>query len=193
MRVQLIQWVQVQLKHNVYILIKMGSQSLPLLQFLVEQDDTGCGLALLLAVVSILACVMLAWWYRWQQPWVELPSPAGLPIVGNLPLLMLLTRKLPMHQVLRQLSERYGALMGLRLGSVPILVASTPEAARLVLQAHDRELSGRAPTMAASLFNGSPGLGACDILFSQPGPYWKLMRQLCTTHLFSSERILSFG
>jgi hypothetical protein len=98
-----------------------------------------------------------------------------------------------MHQALWQLSERHGALMGLRLGSVPVLVASTPEAARLVLQAHDRELSGRTPTIAASLFFGLPGLGASDIIFSQPGPYWKLMRQLCTTHLFSTERILSFG
>ena len=154
--------------------------------------------------VATIACLTLLtilltwtlWWlrrlrrhHRTRRP----PGPIALPIVGNLPHLMaLMWPDRPMHRALHHLSQRYGPLMGLQLGPSRVLVASTPMAARLVLQTHDKVLSGRAPSRAAKLFYGSPGLGASDILFSQPGPYWKLMRQISSAQLFSTTRIRAF-
>ena len=134
------------------------------------------------------------WWRHCRRPTRRPPGPLALPIVGNLPYLMaLMWPDRPMHRVLHHLSQKYGPLMGLRLGSRHVLVASTPAAARLVLHTHDNALSGRTPTMAAKLFFGTPELGVSDILFSQPGPYWKLMRQLSSAQLFSTTRVRTFG
>ena len=151
--------------------------------------------------VATIACLTLLtilltwtlWWLRRHHQTRRPPGPIALPIVGNLPHLMaLMWPDRPMHRALHHLSQRYGPLMGLQLGPSRVLVASTPMAARLVLQTHDKVLSGRAPSKAAKLFYGSPGLGASDILFSQPGPYWKLMRQISSAQLFSTTRIRAF-
>ena len=155
-----------------------------------EVATIGC-----LTLLTILLTWTL-WWlrrlrrhHRTRRP----PGPIALPIVGNLPHLMaLMWPDHPMHRVLHHLSQKYGPLMGLRLGSRHVLVASTPAAARLVLHTHDNALSGRTPTMAAKLFFGTPELGVSDILFSQPGPYWKLMRQISSAQLFSTTRIRAF-
>ena len=70
------------------------------------------------------------------------PHQWALPIVGNLPYLMVMARHLPLHQALYEMSKRYGPLMELRLGtSQRILVASSPSAARLILQTHDKIFS----------------------------------------------------
>ncbi|KAH7388127.1 hypothetical protein KP509_16G059000 [Ceratopteris richardii] len=109
------------------------------------------------------------------------PGPRALPIIGHLHLL----GRNP-HLSLFKLSKKYGDLMFLRLGSVPTLIVSSPSAARLVLQTHDQSFSGRPnPGVPMTL------VGCKNILFSQPGPYWKRARQIFATHLLRSEGSLS--
>lgn len=48
------------------------------------------------------------------------PSPFGLPIIGNLHQLGLTP-----HHSLRTLAHKYGSLMLIHLGSVPVIVASS--------------------------------------------------------------------
>eukprot|EP00250_Pteridium_aquilinum_P000437 c10481_g1_i1 orf=170-1759(-) len=111
------------------------------------------------------------------------PGPRGLPIIGHMHLLGTLP-----HQAFARLSKTYGPLMHLRLGAVPLVVASTPEMAMQVLQTHDKVMAGRPQNMSIpkTIFRGP------DILFSPPGPYWKLMRQICVTDFFSNKRLEYF-
>ncbi|GMY14148.1 cytochrome P450 93A3-like [Fagus crenata] len=73
------------------------------------------------------------------------PSPLALPIIGHLHLLA----PLP-HQALHKLSNRYGPLIHLFLGSVPCVVASSPEMAKEFLKTHKTSFSNQ-PQMAAKL------------------------------------------
>ncbi|KAJ0025702.1 hypothetical protein Pint_09086 [Pistacia integerrima] len=66
------------------------------------------------------------------------PGPRGLPIIGNL------------HQFdgskpqnVWKLSQKYGPLMSLRLGFLPVLIVSSAKMAKEVMKTHDLEFCGR--------------------------------------------------
>ncbi|KAL6622471.1 hypothetical protein ACP70R_032350 [Stipagrostis hirtigluma subsp. patula] len=76
------------------------------------------------------------------------PGPRGCPVIGSLGLL---AGKLQPHHALAALAARYGPLMHLRLGSFDVVVASSVDAARLVLKTHDLALADRPPTAAGEI------------------------------------------
>lgn len=115
----------------------------------------------------------------------SLPRPRGLPFIGNL------------HQLganpqdsLAELAARHAApLMLLRLGSVPTLVVSSPDAARAVFQHNDRALSGRPAPYA--VFRISYGLQ--NITFGHPeGAFWRAARRACQSELLGAPRVRGF-
>ncbi|XP_050229047.1 3,9-dihydroxypterocarpan 6A-monooxygenase-like [Mercurialis annua] len=108
------------------------------------------------------------------------PSPLALPIIGHLHLLSPI-----LHQSLHKLSTRYGPLIHLRLGSVPCVVASSPEMAKEFLKTHETSFLNR-PVMSAVDYLT---YGSADFSFSPYGPYWKFMKKLCMTELLGG-RIL---
>lgn len=111
------------------------------------------------------------------------PGPPPLPIIGNLHML----GHLP-HRGLRRLSARYGPIMSLRLGLVPTIVVSSPEAAKSFLGAHDAVFASRPRSPEAELdFYTTKGL-----VFTEYGPYWRSVRKLCTTRLLRASRVRSF-
>ncbi|PSR93413.1 (S)-N-methylcoclaurine 3'-hydroxylase [Actinidia chinensis var. chinensis] len=67
------------------------------------------------------------------------PGPRPWPIVGNIFQL----GKSPVHISLANLAQVHGPLMLVKFGTRPIIVGSSPAAAREILQIHDRALSGR--------------------------------------------------
>ncbi|KAI7727057.1 hypothetical protein M8C21_007889 [Ambrosia artemisiifolia] len=73
------------------------------------------------------------------------PGPTGLPIIGNL-----FDLGPKPHESLAKLSKKHGPLMTIRLGSTTTVVASTPEAAREILQHNDEACSGRVVPDAVS-------------------------------------------
>nr|AYM55628.1 cytochrome p450 [Croton stellatopilosus] len=101
------------------------------------------------------------------------PSPPSLPIVGHLHLL----GPIP-HQALYKLSTRYGPLIQLFLGSVPCVVASTPEMAKEFLKTHETSFLDRPKGSAVEYLS----YGA-DFSFAPYGPYWKFMKKICMTEL----------
>ncbi|KAK9091218.1 hypothetical protein Sjap_024395 [Stephania japonica] len=111
------------------------------------------------------------------------PGPRGLPLIGNLHILS----DLP-HQALHKLSQKYGPIMHIRLGQVPTIVVSSPEAAELFLKAHDLVFASR-PTVQAEKFIG---YGFRGLAFSPYGAYWRSMRKLCTLELFTNTKIEMF-
>ena len=131
----------------------------------------------------------------WWPSSSSLPAPPGprkwaLPILGNLPYLMFMMRHIPLHQALYKMSKQYGPLMELRLGTAQrILVVSSPSAARLVLQTHDKIFSSWAPTFPGSIFQGSP---LNNISLADPGPKWRLLYRISTNQLFAPNCLLAF-
>ena len=112
------------------------------------------------------------------------PGPPGLPFVGNMHQLNFST----LHSHLRQLSQKYGPLMTIRLGFVPTLVVSSAEMAKEVLKTHDLVCCSR-PTLFGQQ---KLSYNQLDVAFSPYNDYWREMRKICVLHLFSSKRVQSF-
>ncbi|EFJ32262.1 hypothetical protein SELMODRAFT_64553, partial [Selaginella moellendorffii] len=107
------------------------------------------------------------------------PGPRGLPLIGHFHLL----GRLP-HISLQQLSKRYGPLFHLRLGSVPVFVVSSPEMAKEFLKNHDTGFAYRPRNNAVSIV-----MDCRSMSFSPYGDYWKKLRKLCATELFTAKRV----
>jgi len=90
------------------------------------------------------------------------PGPRPWPVIGNLHLI----GSLP-HRSLYGLAARHGPLMSLRFGSVPVVVASSVDAARFVLRTHDTAFIDR-PKMASGRYTA---YDFSDIVWSPYGPY----------------------
>ncbi|VAH13183.1 unnamed protein product [Triticum turgidum subsp. durum] len=111
------------------------------------------------------------------------PGPKPWPIIGNLNLIGALP-----HRSIHALSERYGPLMYLRFGSVPVVVGSSVEMAKFFLKTHDVVFTGRPKTAAGKYTT----YNYRDITWSQYGPYWRQARKICLTELFSVKRLESY-
>ncbi|PIA38389.1 hypothetical protein AQUCO_02800232v1 [Aquilegia coerulea] len=108
------------------------------------------------------------------------PSPVKLPIIGHLHLL----GPIP-HQAFYKLSNKYGPLIYLLLGSVPCVVASTAETAKEFLKTHELSFSGRPFLTAVDKLT----YGSADFTFAQYGPYWRFMKKLCMSELLGGRTI----
>ncbi|KAG6657465.1 cytochrome P450 71AU50-like [Carya illinoinensis] len=135
-------------------------------------------------VLVILAYLLREWTWRRMNKTKKLPpGPRGLPIFGNLHMF----GEFP-HQDLHRLAQKYGPIMHLRLGFVPTIVASSPQAAELFLKAHDQVFASRPP----SEFAKHVSYGQKSLSFSSYGPYWRNIRKMCTLELLSNLKINSF-
>ncbi|XP_057534640.1 cytochrome P450 736A117-like [Amaranthus tricolor] len=124
--------------------------------------------------------------YKWHQltPRKNLPpSPPKLPILGNI-------HQLGSHpyRSLKSLSDKYGELMMIQLGSVPTLVVSSARAAREIMVTHDvifanRPMSKKGQTL---LYHYK------DVVGAPYGEYWRQMKSICVLNLLSNKRVRSF-
>lgn len=115
------------------------------------------------------------------------PGPLKLPIIGNL-YHLIETSSLP-HEILRDLSRKYGPIMHLKLGDLSFIVVSSPKVAKEVLKTHDINFGSRPHTESHKLIS----YNYSDILFSPYGEYWKNMRKVLAMELFSAKKVRSFG
>uniref|UniRef100_A0A0E0LDV6 Cytochrome P450 n=1 Tax=Oryza punctata TaxID=4537 RepID=A0A0E0LDV6_ORYPU len=113
------------------------------------------------------------------------PSPWGLPVIGHLHHLV---GALP-HRAMRDLARRHGPLMLLRLGELPVVVASSAEAAREVMKTHDLDFATRPMSRMTRLIFPE---GAEGIIFAPYGDKWRELRKICTVELLSARRVQSF-
>ncbi|GMJ10083.1 TRANSPARENT TESTA 7, CYTOCHROME P450 75B1 [Hibiscus trionum] len=112
------------------------------------------------------------------------PGPAPFPIIGNLYML----GKLP-HQSLHHLAKTHGPIMSIKLGYVPTIVVSSPEAAELFLRVHDVVFASRPKVQSAEYLTcGAKGLG-----FTEYGSYWRTVRKWCVLHLLSASKVECFA
>jgi len=111
------------------------------------------------------------------------PGPWQLPVIGSVHHL----RGSLVHHALRDLSLRHGPLMLLKFGEVPVVVASTPDAAKEVLKTHGAIFSSRPLSLTIKTFS-TDGMG---IVFAPYGDHWRQLRKICTVELLSARRVLS--
>ncbi|XP_010449942.1 PREDICTED: cytochrome P450 71A27 [Camelina sativa] len=112
------------------------------------------------------------------------PSPWwSLPVIGNLHQLGPNT-----HRSLHSLSLRYGPLMLLHLGRVPVLVVSCPEVTHDIVKTHDIKFADRQDSKAIDIYMK----GGRGIIFAPSGEDWKNMKSLCMMHLFNNKMVRSF-
>ncbi|CAM0885420.1 unnamed protein product [Alopecurus aequalis] len=112
------------------------------------------------------------------------PGPWQLPVIGSLHHLVW---KLP-HRAMRDLAHRYGPVMLLRLGEVPTLVLSSPDAASEVMKTQDIAFATRplSTTIRVLSSNGR------DMIFAPYGDYWRQLRKIAVTELLTVRRVRSF-
>ncbi|KAL9255746.1 Flavonoid 3'-monooxygenase-like protein [Drosera capensis] len=111
------------------------------------------------------------------------PGPKPWPVLGNLPHLG------PMpHQNLARLAQKYGPLMHLRLGYVHVVVAASAATAAQFLKTHDANFSSRPPNSGAKHI----AYNYQDLVFAPYGPRWRMLRKICSVHLFSAKAIDDF-
>ncbi|CAN6463827.1 unnamed protein product [Victoria cruziana] len=111
------------------------------------------------------------------------PGPPSLPIIGHMHMMDRLT-----HTGLARLAGKYGGVMFLRLGFLPTVVISTPEAAREVLKEQDGIFSNRPQTQTIRYLT----YDCADMAFANYGPFWRQMRKVCVMKLFSRKRAESW-
>ncbi|XP_023750882.1 cytochrome P450 CYP736A12 [Lactuca sativa] len=138
-----------------------------------------------LAIFIVLTGILCwQWWSTHVRRRKLPPGPMPLPIIGSLHLL----GDLP-HRDLHKLSQKYGSIMSIRLGSIQSVIISSPEAAKLFLGTHDAIFASRPNTEAAKYLSyGSKGM-----TLTEYGPYWRSVRKFCTLELLSVTKVNSFA
>ncbi|GKV09173.1 hypothetical protein SLEP1_g20715 [Rubroshorea leprosula] len=110
------------------------------------------------------------------------PGPLALPVIGHLHLLGPL-----IHKTFHHLSSRYGPLIYLRIGSVPCVVASSPELAKEFLKTNELTFSARKHTFAIDHLTYHSSFA-----FAPYGPYWKFIKKLSAYELLGSRTLNQF-
>ncbi|KAI4326577.1 hypothetical protein MLD38_031877 [Melastoma candidum] len=153
-----------------------------------------CAFLLFLAVLASAVVISpggLAWWFRkmtYPPPPAELsadiPGPSGVPVIGQA---LDFTRSLP-HRALAAMSVRTGSkkIMAFSVGFTRFVISSHPETAKEILNSSafaDRPVKESAYGL---MFHRAMG-------FAPFGEYWRNLRRISATHLFSPRRIAAFG
>uniref|UniRef100_A0A453T767 Cytochrome P450 n=1 Tax=Aegilops tauschii subsp. strangulata TaxID=200361 RepID=A0A453T767_AEGTS len=112
------------------------------------------------------------------------PGPWQLPVIGSLHHLV---GALP-HHAMRDLALRHGPLMLLRMGELPVVVASSAAAAKEVMKTHDAAFATRPRTDTTASLTAD-GLG---IALAPHGEHWRAVRKLCATELLGAPRVRTF-
>ncbi|KAM7514083.1 hypothetical protein LguiA_003666 [Lonicera macranthoides] len=112
------------------------------------------------------------------------PGPRGLPFIGNLHQL----DNSFLQRQLWKLSEKYGPLMSLRLGSLPTVIVSSAKMAKEIMKTHDLVFCSR----PALLGQQKLSYNGVDVALSPYNDYWREMKKIVVLHLFTSKRVQSF-
>ncbi|KAK8650913.1 hypothetical protein V6N13_140534 [Hibiscus sabdariffa] len=132
---------------------------------------------------AVLAVFCFAWW--WTKKFTNTnpplpPGPRGLPILGNLPFI-----KRDLHRYFAELSEIYGPIFKLQLGTKTCIVINSHSIAKAVLKDHDAIFANR-DTPAAAIVGM---FGGVDIVWRPSGPDFIRLRKLLLHLVMSKSRL----
>jgi hypothetical protein len=114
------------------------------------------------------------------------PGPWQLPVIGSLH--HLLGSPLPHHAMADIARELKAPLIYLKLGEVPVIVASSQDATREIMKTHDVNFATRpwSPTIKIFLADGE------GLVFAPYGALWRQLRKISILELLSARRVQSF-
>ncbi|KAM3276945.1 hypothetical protein ACQJBY_045015 [Aegilops geniculata] len=123
------------------------------------------------------------WWLTRRLKGSLVPGPSGLPLIGSMWLMTgLAHRKLAAEAA--RLGGRAKRLMAFSLGETRMVVAAHPDVAREILNSPafaDRPIKESAYGL---LFHRAIG-------FAPHGAYWRALRRVASTHLFSPWQVIA--
>jgi ferulate-5-hydroxylase len=93
------------------------------------------------------------------------------------------------HRGLARLSRQYGGLCHLQMRGLHVVVVSTPEIAREVLQVQDIVFANRPANVAIVYLT----YDRADLGCANYGSFWRQMRKICVMKLFSRKRAESWA
>ena len=107
------------------------------------------------------------------------PGPTGWPILGCIPIMGPLA-----HRKLANLAKSHEAsrLMALSLGTTPVVISSHPDTAKQILSGP--AFSDRPVKTTARLLMFERAIG-----FAPSGEYWRHLRRIAATNMFSPRRV----
>ncbi|QHO57402.1 phenylacetaldehyde oxime monooxygenase CYP71AN24 [Arachis hypogaea] len=108
------------------------------------------------------------------------PCPPKLPFIGNYHQLGTLP-----HRTFQSLSKTYGPLILLYLGHLRVLVVSSVELAKEVMQTNDVVFANRPHHTATRVLL----YGCKDIAFESYGEAWRQKRKICVLELLSAKKV----
>ncbi|XP_044445220.1 desmethyl-deoxy-podophyllotoxin synthase-like [Triticum aestivum] len=115
------------------------------------------------------------------------PGPWRLPVIGSL---HHLAGKALVHRAFADIARRLGdaPLVYLKLGEMPVVVASSAEAAREVMKTLDLTFATRpwSPTIKILMSDGA------GLAFAPYGAHWRQLRKICIMELLSARRVKTF-
>ncbi|KAK6267314.1 hypothetical protein QUC31_018151, partial [Theobroma cacao] len=132
-----------------------------------------------LSLIFLLVC--LNFFFQSKKSHKNLPpSPPSLPIVGHLHLV-----KPPIHRLCHSLSQKYGPIFSLQLGSRLLVVVSSSAAAEECFTRNDMVLANR-----PKLIRGKHlGYNCTTVVSSSYGEHWRNLRRIGAIEIFSSSRL----
>ncbi|XP_071714099.1 LOW QUALITY PROTEIN: xanthotoxin 5-hydroxylase CYP82C4-like [Rutidosis leptorrhynchoides] len=114
------------------------------------------------------------------------PVPSGsLPFIGHL---HFLRGQAPLARILGKIADDYGPIYSLRLGSRQALVVSSWQMVKECFTTNDKNFATR-PYSAVSRHMVYDNTG---FALAPYGPYWREMRKLVSSELFTSQRVEKF-
>uniref|UniRef100_A0A5B7BVS7 Isoflavone 2'-hydroxylase-like n=1 Tax=Davidia involucrata TaxID=16924 RepID=A0A5B7BVS7_DAVIN len=113
------------------------------------------------------------------------PSPhLSLPIIGHLYLF-----KKPLHRTLAKISDQYGPILFLRLGSRPVLLVSSPSAAEECFTKNDIVFANRPRLLAGKHL----GYNYTTLVWASYGHHWRNLRRIASIEILSTKRLQMFA
>ncbi|KAK1438670.1 hypothetical protein QVD17_04480 [Tagetes erecta] len=134
-----------------------------------------------LIIASIVVSILINHGIRLHRKSKLPPGPVGFPIIGNL-----LELGPKPHEDLAKLAQKYGPLMTIQLGSNTIVVATTPDAAKEVLQRKDEACSGR---LAPDALNAMKNPEAAMLWMSPANDTWRAIRKALNMYLTNQTKL----
>ncbi|KAK9123646.1 hypothetical protein Sjap_013248 [Stephania japonica] len=149
-----------------------------------EDEDEDDGVSKVDRACSNRSCIKEGLYkMKWRSKQTNFPpSPPKLPLIGNFHQLSKRS-----HHSLKDLSQKYGPIMLLHFGQVPIVVVSSSSLAEEIFKTHDADFSSRFPMTTAKIFM----YGCVDIGFA-PYNESRQLRKICVMELLSVRTVKTF-